>query len=616
MTEITATGTIEDDDNADFYELPADRATLWQPGVTYNGGIPNRTTVYTTIDASTYGNGASEASAGIQSAIDACPVGQVVQLSAGTFLMNNRVFITKGITLRGAWPTSTTQQTILVKTNGAVYGEDHHGEDQEEIINIVAPGWTGNNGITSTNLTANAVKGEYTVTVTSGSGFSAGQFVLLDCDEYNACDWTELPDRNGSPNAYEIWQNDRICFKRHNPTLGGIDDPFPDSLVWFSRSGRATGEIKEVESVDGNDITFTTPLHLDYPTSKTAQLSYFGQAFVELAGVENLRVTGAADGAIQMNGAARCWVKNCELDIWYGEAIKASQVFQCELRDSYVHDAAFSSPGGIAYAFSLAFSSAECLMENCIVRQANKMMVGRCGGAGTVIGYNFCDDGWIVYATGFQEVGLNGSHMVGGHHWLFEGNEAFNCDSDNTHGNAIYMTAFRNYLSGRRGGFDDDGNASARCFGLNYGSWWHSLVANVLGVSGDMANWRFENLGDQGGASDPFALGGSISDVYKLGYQSSEWDQAVDTVVISTLLRDGNYDYKTNLVHWQGIGGTGTGNTTPPTVSIMPDSMYCPSKPAFFGSNTWPWVEPQASTKLYTLPARARYDSGNYFYTS
>jgi hypothetical protein len=76
--------------------LPADRTTIWHPGVP--GGVPNRTTVCAVVNASTYGNGASDASSGIQAAVNACPVGQVVQLSAGTFTVNNYILINKGIT--------------------------------------------------------------------------------------------------------------------------------------------------------------------------------------------------------------------------------------------------------------------------------------------------------------------------------------------------------------------------------------------------------------------------------------------------------------------------------------------------------------------------------------
>src|SRR5712671_2775438 len=61
------------------YSLPADRLTSWNPGIP--GGIPARNTVCATVDASAYGNGALNATA----AIGACPEGQVVSLSAGTF---------------------------------------------------------------------------------------------------------------------------------------------------------------------------------------------------------------------------------------------------------------------------------------------------------------------------------------------------------------------------------------------------------------------------------------------------------------------------------------------------------------------------------------------------
>src|SRR4051812_13249664 len=83
--------------------VPADRSTLWDPGLNAVGGIPNRTTVCATINASTYGNGSQDARAGIQAAIDSCPANQVVQLSAGNFAIRGEaLFIGKNIVLRGA----------------------------------------------------------------------------------------------------------------------------------------------------------------------------------------------------------------------------------------------------------------------------------------------------------------------------------------------------------------------------------------------------------------------------------------------------------------------------------------------------------------------------------
>jgi hypothetical protein len=55
-------------------------------------------------------------------------------------------------------------------------------------------------------------------------------------------------------------------------------------------------------------------------------------------------------------------------------------------------------------------------------------MVFRSSGAGSVVGYNYVDDGWIYGTEGWVEVGLNASHMAGPHHVLFEGNYAFNAD--------------------------------------------------------------------------------------------------------------------------------------------------------------------------------------------
>ena len=72
--------------------------------------------------------------------------------------------------------------------------------------------------------------------------------------------------------------------------------------------------------------------------------------------------------------------------------------------------------------------------------------------------------------------------------------------------------------------------------------------------------------------------------------------KGTDPQSAATSLRDGNFDYVTNTVKWD----------RPP--QTIPNSLYLTSKPAFFGNCQWPWVDPLGSTKLYTLPARARFD--------
>src|SRR5207244_3749155 len=80
--------------------LPADRRTLWNPGVTYaGGGIPARTDVCASLRPS----GGDDTQA-IQAALDGCGREQVVQLSAGTFNVtgDGLNFRTSHVTLRGA----------------------------------------------------------------------------------------------------------------------------------------------------------------------------------------------------------------------------------------------------------------------------------------------------------------------------------------------------------------------------------------------------------------------------------------------------------------------------------------------------------------------------------
>src|SRR5262249_38894111 len=147
-------------------------------------------------------------------AINSCPTGQVVLLSAGTFLANKHVMITKGITLRGAG----AGVTILRKANGAKMNLEYPPDSDPNII--VAPNrWPEPNSSTSRLLTSDGAKGSYSVTVANVSGFEAGQMVLLD--ELSGASWQ--PDRLGRG---QIWASPdyRVVWQLHNPRQRS-DDP-------------------------------------------------------------------------------------------------------------------------------------------------------------------------------------------------------------------------------------------------------------------------------------------------------------------------------------------------------------------------------------------------------
>src|SRR5690242_5386185 len=67
------------DGNASANFLAPDRATRWQPGMMGAGGIPSRSTICATLSPS---GDEIDDTAKIQAAINVCPIGQVVQLSA------------------------------------------------------------------------------------------------------------------------------------------------------------------------------------------------------------------------------------------------------------------------------------------------------------------------------------------------------------------------------------------------------------------------------------------------------------------------------------------------------------------------------------------------------
>lgn len=533
--------------------IPVDRNTTWNPGI--QGGIPNRTTICATVNASTYGNGASDATAGIQAAINGCPVGQVVQLSAGTFkIASQPVMINKGVTLRGAGPT----QTVLTKPDGTGYA-----------VVVVGKMWPGLGA--STNLTSNGVKGSNSVTVASTAGLSVGEIVLID--------------------------------KLTDPTLTRWSaDCDSNCKGWFSRSNRPITQTMEIAGISGNTVTFTTPFHITFDTAYGAQLTKHQDPAVRNAGLEDLKVSngegGDGGGNIRMELAAYSWVRNVDSDRSDGGSIHIYRSFRSVVRDSYFHDTKNPNPGGGGYGIVLNAATSDCLIENNISTRFNKTILARASGGGNVIGYNYFEDGFGAGYKTIPEVGLNAAHMTTPHHILFEGNQAWNFGSDARWGNSIYITFFRNHNTTLRrdvanlGLVDQVGRVGVELMAYHY---WYTFIGNVIGSTGMSASPQ----GTSFTYEDSYPFADNPVPLYRFGRGDVTGTPEITTFdanVKTTTLRDGNFDYVTNSVQW---------DRSPQT---LPNSLYLTSKPAFFGSCSWPWVDPLGSTKVAVLPARARFD--------
>jgi hypothetical protein len=573
--------------------MPLERMTTWQPGVTYNGGIPSRTTIYRTLAPS-----GRDDTVAIQEALDNCPANQVVLLAPGTFLIGLSATTADGlhlqrshITLRGSGP----NQTKLVQ----------QASNYSSVISL------GHRWIKRTAgrlLTSNALKGTSTLTLSSASGLKVGEIVTINQISDDA-----LRNDTTAPVRKVYWGNREETSTPTSPGRG-----------WFCEQNRPIGQTLEIQSISGNQVTFTTKFHIDFETVLGAHLTRIswdeGGVWdtqvdaVKYSGIEDLALSmgGGGDGGgnFHMYSAAYCWAKNLIADLSLG-AYSLDGCFRCEVRDSYLHSTRNAESGGDGYGTEMRFYASDNLFENNVVWNFNKMTVGRASGGGNVWGYNYLQDGWLGNDNGayrdMMEVGAGPNHYGGSHMELFEGNESFSLGSEAAFGNPIYVTYFRNHSTGSRLSAAPLQLRDIRERMAAYvceASWWYSYVGNVLGyegmtvygegydINGNHYNQRqfvYEITASNVGESD------QLVPMWWIGY----WDGHFWPLVQERTYRHGNYDYVTRSTVWDASNPD----------HVIPDSLYLPSKPAFFGSLPWPWVTPEnAPAVLATLPAKVRFN--------
>jgi hypothetical protein len=563
--------------------IPADRMTTWNPGLNDVGGIPDRTTIFQTL--APRGDSLDDTAA-IQRALDGCPPDQVVKLGPGTFNVNGAgLHIRKsGCTLRGSGTGelgSGKGGTRLVKAD----------RDTNRSFAVIYVGNNPSQFSSSADLAADAIKGSYSVTLRSNPGIAVGDIVLVD----------QVTD-----NDPRVWWG-----PEHEPPGGG-------SRRWFSRQDRSLAQMLEVTAVKGDTVTFSTPFHITFKVEYLAQLSRYANPFVRRIGIEDLYVYGGmggdGHGNISVNLCAYCWVRNIEAHWSVGTSVGFYGTFRSVLRDSYIHETPDPNPGGAGYMVGLNWGASDNLVENNAIWGANKNIVSRATGGGNVVAYNYMDDAYGSTYPNMPEAGLNAGHYTTPHMELLEGNYSHNYKGDSFWGNSIYITVFRNHLSGIRAAhppldtykynvypyMDLQGRTAVD---VQSHSDYTNFVGNVLGFQGQSLlsykksgysyaqnDWTYERL-------DGFPRDGEVT-MWSIGsQQAGGWTWMPTTY--QTQLREGNWDWVTRSQKWHGIGGEGSG-----APQAIPDSLYLATKPPFFGSNPWPWVNPSnGSTSI--LPARA-----------
>ncbi len=261
--------------------MNASRAVDWSSaGVP--GGIPNRTTICSTLNP-----GATAAQ--INAAIEACPSGQVVFLTAGTYTLNDNILFDykNGVTLRGAgadrtklvWTASTTVSVSCWGPNALVCFRN----DERNDVTAISGG--------TASWTAGYAQGTTVITVTNTTNLTVGNLLYLD----------QLNDLNGSgsPTSADI----RVC-------TGDVDCT-PRSTDSAGRPGRNQSQTVRVVAINGNQVTISPGLHMPNWRASQSPGAWWGRTNIRGSGIEDMSLDNTISssyGIIILRDAMDCWV--------------------------------------------------------------------------------------------------------------------------------------------------------------------------------------------------------------------------------------------------------------------------------------------------------------------
>ncbi len=322
--------------------IPADRKVDWSPGV--QGGIPEVPIVKVVTDPpyNAVPNDGLDDRAAIQNAIDDAYAagGGAVFLPAGTYDIQSRtatdgaLVLKSDVVIRGEGADRTQMQFDL-----SAYTDDVAG------FKVLAYNYSA-----FTPVTGGFSKGSQTITVSDPSLFNVG-------------DYAEIEMENDSRISNEDW------------------------------ALNAVGEVVKIVGVSGNQLALEKPLNYGYDAARNPHIRRM--AVVRDAGIERMYLTRLDSGPGQLiffYNVANVWVREVESYKVLNSHVYARAAYQCEVRDSYFHEAWGYGSGGEGYGVNLVKHVTNCLVENNIFRYLRHPIVVQVGASGNVFSYNYSLD--------------------------------------------------------------------------------------------------------------------------------------------------------------------------------------------------------------------------------
>ncbi len=537
--------------------LDPSRAIDWsRAGV--EGGIPARTTVCATLNPGV-------TAAQINAAIASCPDGQVVSLGAGTYdLSDDGIVMKSGVTLRGAGADATllvfTANNYCSNLQAAICfsgTNDWSGASQTQPGASNAADWTGGYAQGATQITLSNV---------GSAGIVPGQYIYLDQanDTSPGADFF-VCDATSASCSLEGGNGGR--------TIGGVI--------------RSQIQIVKVTAVSGSTVTITPGLYAPNWRSSQSPGAWWPTTPIQNAGLEDVSVDATNAGG-QMNvavyNAMNDWVRGVRLVrtcTCQRSLVQLGMAAHCTIADDYFYGTQGQSEN---YGIE-SYGGADNLIENNLLQHVVAPMVVQ-QSLGSVFAYNYAIND--TYADGLGIHWLADEvvqHNAGVEYNLYEGNIGPGFGGDVFHGNQLMNTLFRNYFLGTDPGRADNTVVVALQSYVRY----MNIVGNVLGTPGTTT--KYEGSGAVGESATVFNLGG--------GNTEGNVTVAADPLVVSTLMRWGNYDTANGAARFEPSevpSAIGRYANAVPATQTLPASFYLGSKPAWWPANkAWPPIGPDVT---------------------
>lgn len=475
--------------------IPSDRQIEWNPGISIDQESPDGIPVYpngvNVMDFGAKGDGITDDSKAIQSAVNACPEFHAVYFPEGDYKIANTIMVAKPIVIRGEI------DGVNGLSKSLIYNDD-----------------------IGFNFSGNYTLGE-PVHINSGYKKDSDQLILSDASGFDPGDHVLIDQLNDGNLVTHIG-------------IGG-------SSTWSSRESgtRCLGQMNRIAEIKGDTVLLETALYHSYTDSLMPQFIKIDK-MLEKAGIENIHINGLyskGSSNIRMAGVSNCWIKNAHSENADRTHFSIIRGYKCEISQNYLHHNR-TGYGSMSYGVEFLLQSTANLIENNIFYHLHSAMMIAGGLTGTVFAYNYSTEIKNIQANTLGiDGGIHGGHpnMI-----LLEGNVFYKSVCDSYWGSNAHITLFRNHIKGHAVG-TTTANIAVDIQARNK---FINVVGNVLGTKD--FNGDYERIDENAPYWSTWAI-------YKIGYNSfGDGDPADnDPEVLETLIRHGNFDYVSDSINWE-----------------------------------------------------------------